>query len=93
MLCGEAQASATPERLRLRDGNDLGAQPRKLCLEQHRLPGAAADDHPLDARTHELRDLVLGERMPCNRDERLRMTARRVTESRRLSTGEDDRFH
>ena len=93
MLGREAQASPTPERLRLRDGDDLCAQARELRLEQRRLPGAAADDHPLDTSAHELRDLVLRKWVPRDGDERLRMTPRRIAEARRLAAREDDRLH
>ena len=36
---------------------------------------------------------VLGERVACDRDERLRVSSRRVTEPGRLPAGEDDRLH
>jgi len=50
----QAQASATPERLRLSDGDDLRAQPCEFRLEQCRLAGAAADDHTVDTGSNEL---------------------------------------
>src|SRR5207253_4731396 len=93
LLRREPQPSPTPERLRLRHRDDLGAEPGELRLEQARLPGGAADDHPVDAGAHELPDLVLGKWMARNRHERLRMTARRVTQARRLPAREDDRLH
>ena len=93
LLRCEAQASPTPEWLRLRNRDDLGPQPRELRLEESRLTGAAAHDDALDARTDELGDLVLGERVACDRDERLRVSSRRVTEPGRLPAGEDDRLH
>ena len=93
MLCRKAQASPAPERLRLRDGDDRRTQPCELRLEQCRLPVATADDHALDACAHELRHLVLRDRMSRDRDERLRLSPGRVAEPRRLPPREDDRFH
>ena len=93
LLRCEAQPSPAPERLRLGNRNDLGAQPGQLRLEQARLPGAATDDHTLNAGAHELGHLVLGKRMPRNRDERLRLAARGFTEARRLAAGKEDRLH
>jgi len=90
---GEAQASAAAERFGLRDRHDLRAQTGELRLEQGVLPRPAADDDPVDAGAHELRYLVLGERMSCDRHERLRLSACGVAETRRLAAGEDDRFH
>jgi hypothetical protein len=93
MRCCKAQPSPAPERLWLCDGDDRSAQPRKLRLEQRRLAGATADDHPLDARPNELRHLVFRERMARDRYERLRMSTRRLAEPRRLAAREDDGLH
>jgi hypothetical protein len=93
VLRREPQASPAPERLRLRHPDDLGAETRQLRLEEAGLSGPTADDHAVDARAHELRHLVLGQRMPRDRDERLRPAARRVAHARRLAARKDDCLH
>jgi len=72
----EIVCAEEPERLGLGDGHDLCAEAGELRLEQAALPGAAADDHAIDARAHELRHLVLREWMARDRHECLRPAAR-----------------
>ena len=93
VLCRVAQASPTTQRLRFRDRDDLRAEARKLRLEQGRRSRRAADDDAIHTGPDELRNLVLRERMAGDRHERLGMPSRSVTESRRVTAGEDDRLH
>src|SRR5439155_17249260 len=88
-----AQAAAAAERLRLGDRDDLGTESGQLRAEQPVLPARAADDHAVDARADELGDLVLGQRMAGDRDERLRLSARGIAHAGGLPAGEDDRLH
>ena len=86
-LCCETDASPTPERLALGHGHDLRPEAGELGLEELFLAGRAADDHSVDARRGEERDLVGGERPPRDRDERLRPALRRVAEPLGLAAG------
>src|SRR6478735_5965120 len=80
-------------RLRLRDRDDLGADTGELLLELRALTGGAREQHTAHAGIREPTDLIGGERLPGNVDERLRPSAGSVTEPLGLAAGEDDRFH
>src|SRR5690242_9183696 len=82
---GELEAAAAAERLPSAHGVDLGAEPRERVDERLLLAGAAGNDHAGDARSDEPADAVLRERKAGNRDERLRKSLRRVSESFRLA--------
>ena len=90
---GEADAAAPTKRLGLRDCDDLRPEPGQLRAEKAVLPASAADNDALDAGAHELRHLVLGQRMAGDGDEGLRLATGRIAEARRLSAREDDRLH
>ena len=81
-LRGELDAAAAPEPLRLLGGDDLGAEPAELLLEEPSLPGGAREDHARHAGAHEPRDLVGGERPARDVDERLRAARRAASPSR-----------
>src|SRR5581483_4713534 len=89
----EAEAAASAERLGLADRVDLRAEAAERVHERLLLPGAAGDDHPLDARLDEPRHAVLREREPRDRDERLRQSLRRLSQPLRLAPGQEQRFH
>ena len=93
MRSGEAQAAAAAERLRLADGDDLGAEAGERLLEQLLAAGLAAQDHARDAGADEPQHLVLGERAAADLDERLRKPAGGVAEALRLAACEDERLH
>src|SRR5207249_2223591 len=74
----EPQTAAAAERLGLADRVDLRAEAAEGIHEDVLLPGPARDDDARDARRDEARDGVLGEREAGDRDERLRMSLRRL---------------
>src|SRR5436190_137497 len=73
--------------------HDLGAATGELLLEQSGLPRGAADDDPVDAGAHALRDLIRGEWMSGDRDERLRQPLSGLAHPGRPPAREDDRLH
>ena len=89
----EPQPAAAPERLRLADRVDLGAEARERVHEDVLLPRAARDDDPRDAGADEPRDRVLGERIAGDRHERLRQPLGRLPEALGLSAGEQQGLH
>src|SRR4051812_6108371 len=89
----ELDAAAAPEALRLLRRDDLRTEAGELGLEERPLAGGAGEDHARHARVHEPPDLVRGERLPGELDERLRPSGRSVTEPLGFAAGEDDRFH
>ena len=89
----KAEPSPTSERLGLGDGDDLRPQSGELGLEQGSLAFGAADDDAVDTRAHELRHLVLGERVSRDRHERLRVATGRIAQAGCLAAGKDDGFH
>ena len=89
----EAEAAAATERLRLPDRDDLGAETGERVDEDRLLSGPAGDDHARHAGADEPRDRVLGERIAGDRDERLRLSLRRLAEPLRLAAREEERLH
>src|SRR2546425_11382809 len=89
----KSDPAASAEALRLFSGRDLHAQAAERSRELLSGSGAAADDHPIDARAREQADLPGRERPPCNGHERLRHTSRGVAEALGFTACQDDRFH
>src|SRR5919201_1751652 len=93
LLRGKADASASPERLRLLGDRELRTAAREHALEELAAPGAAAHDHTRDACQDEQAELVGEQRPARDLDERLRPAARGVAEPLGLAAGKDDCFH
>ena len=95
LSCGDGQANAAPtsERLRLRHGHDVGAEPGQLGLEQILLPLGTADEHAPNPCSGEKPYLVGGQGPPGDLDQRFRPSLRRRAEALGLATGQDDGFH
>ena len=89
----EADAPAPPQRLRLGDRDDLGAEAAERRLEGAFLAGRAADEHSSHAGGGQLLDLVGGQRPARELDERLRTPVRGLAEALGLAARQDDRFH
>ena len=87
----EAQAAAAPERLRLLDRDDLGAEPGQVGREHLSLSRRAAHDHALHARAHEQGDLVREQRPLPDAHERLRTPLGGFAQPLGLAAGEHDR--
>ncbi len=89
----ELDPASTAEAFRLLGADDLRTEAGQLPDEQLALPCGTRDDHPGDARAGQATDLVRGQRLVRDLDQRLRAAARGVTEALGLAAGQDDRLH
>ncbi len=90
---GELDPTAAPEPLGLFCHHDLRADARELGREQRALARSAREDHPGDTGVRQATDLVSGERLPGDLDERLRPSSGGLAEALGLAAGENDRLH
>jgi hypothetical protein len=89
----EAQAASPSERLRLPDDDELDAEVGQRLFEEPFVSGRAGDDHAVDVCAPQEGDLIRGERLARNRDERLRLSSRGRAEPLGLAAGQDQGFH
>jgi hypothetical protein len=92
MLGGKAQAAPAAEWTGFLDGDDVNWAIAQLFEKEAALSCRTAYEHSLHAGLGEERDLIRNKGLPGDRDKRLRLPPRSITEALRSSTGEDDRL-